>query len=463
MPQHDIFKHEKDILQQAQKIATNAQHKNNPLLLTYIQLTMEYRRLYLNSKALVKMSDRQQNKLLKTNEILESANQTKSTFLANMSHELRTPLNAILGYSEMLMEDDKTECYNDIDKIHTSGTHLLSLVNNLLDLSKIESGHAELFLEMLDVKSFIENLETSVLPLAQKGRNLFTIKNNSFITQIYTDQIKLRQILLNLLSNACKFTHHGEITLLIERITHPKGDLISFSIQDTGIGIKQQDMEHIFDEFVQADMSTTKIYGGTGLGLCISQKLCRMMDGNIRVHSVQGKGSTFSFMLDMQAKTSVSTTYRQNNRERRSQKSLILLIDSNTDSALLIRDFFQKQRFDVITAAHDYEALEHMKQHNPRVILLNLMIPHSWLIIQKLNTLREQTEQPAALILAGFSHHKEDSSFYLKTSEYPALLNNPESFSERLQHLIKNNQPHDITLQATCKDMITFLRKPNAS
>ncbi len=239
----------------------------------------------------------------KAKEAAEAANLAKSTFLANMSHELRTPLNAIIGYSEMLLEDaqetDDTMLTADLEKIQTAGQHLLALINDILDISKIEAGRMELELEHFDVAALVENVMTTSHPLIQKNGNALEIVYNEAPGCIVADQLKVRQVLFNLLSNAAKFTQHGHITLTVERLNglQPEEEVIVFRVSDTGIGMTKEQMARLFTSFTQADASTTRRYGGTGLGLVISRHFCQMMGGDIQVESVYGEGSTFTVQL----------------------------------------------------------------------------------------------------------------------------------------------------------------------
>ena len=243
----------------------------------------------------------------------DDANQAKSAFLANMSHELRTPMNAILGYSEMLMEEaedlQQEDLIPDLKKIHQSGTHLLALINDVLDLSKIESGKIEAFAEQIDLDILIDEVCATTHPLLEKNKNSLAIERDKDIGVACQDIIKLRQTLFNLLSNAAKFTHEGTITLYIDRIQQSGEDWLSFAVNDTGIGIAPDKLEHVFEEFIQADDSTTRDYGGTGLGLAISKRFCKLLGGDLSVQSELGEGSTFTILIPAilpETKTSLS-------------------------------------------------------------------------------------------------------------------------------------------------------------
>ncbi len=232
----------------------------------------------------------------------QNASKAKSEFLANMSHELRTPLNAIIGYSEMLLEeaeDDGLDTYSeDLTKINSSGEHLLTLVNDILDLSKIEAGKMELHIEEFEFETHVSQIEATAKPLISKNDNKFVIEKPDNIEKLVNDQTKLRQILFNMLSNAAKFTKKGTVTLAITNY----GDKVRFAVTDTGIGMNAEQLGKVFEEFTQAESSTSKDYGGTGLGLPISKKMTEMMSGVMEVESEEGKGTTFSITIPIEVK-----------------------------------------------------------------------------------------------------------------------------------------------------------------
>ena len=234
----------------------------------------------------------------------KEANLAKSQFLANMSHELRTPLNAIIGYSEILeeeaVENEQEDMANDVRKIHAAARHLLALINDILDLSKIEAGRMELNLETFDLTNLIEDVVSTILPLAEKNGNTLSVKVPKPAGFMRADLIRLRQVLLNLFSNACKFTDQGTVTLEIARDMVKDTEMVTFRISDTGIGMSADQVARLFRPFTQADASTTRKYGGTGLGLVISRRFCQMMNGDITVQSTPGKGTVFTIILPAQ-------------------------------------------------------------------------------------------------------------------------------------------------------------------
>jgi signal transduction histidine kinase len=235
----------------------------------------------------------------------DSANEAKSAFLANVSHELRTPLNAIIGYSEMLMEEAEDDGdqgrLQDLRKINVSGKHLLELINEVLDLSKIEAGKMEVHVEAVEIGQLINDVAASAQPLAARNDNQFRVIMPGGPEIVRTDPMRLRQVLLNLLSNACKFTKEGTITLTVTHGEKNGEPAILFGVSDTGIGLTPEQQARLFQPFVQAETTTSVKYGGTGLGLALSRRFCQMLGGDIEIDSTPGEGSTFTAWLPLAA------------------------------------------------------------------------------------------------------------------------------------------------------------------
>jgi PAS domain S-box-containing protein len=246
--------------------------------------------------------------LQKEKEAAEEANRAKSQFLANMSHELRTPLNAIIGYSEMLEEEAReakqTGFIPDLQRIYTSGKQLLGLINDILDLSKVEAGKMPIYLEEFDLEMLVKETAQTISPLIAKNQNKLILAVPAEVGLMHSDMIKVRQILFNLLSNAAKFTSQGEITLAVQReaaTTATNGEAwVTLRVSDTGIGLNPEQLSKLFAPFTQADSSTTRKYGGTGLGLAIIKNYCQLLGGEIGVTSEFGAGSTFTVRLPVQ-------------------------------------------------------------------------------------------------------------------------------------------------------------------
>jgi len=336
-------------------------------------------------------------------EAAESANRAKSTFLANMSHELRTPLNAIIGYSEMLEEEALDSAQDalapDLQKINSAGKLLLGLINDILDLSKIEAGRMTLYLETFDLSLLIQETIATVQPLIEKNGNTLSAhiqdEGEKRLGQIHADQTKVRQCLFNLLSNASKFTKKGNIQLTIERqpaaaaghglpANANQPDWVIFRVTDTGIGMTNEQIEKLFQPFTQADASTTRHFGGTGLGLAITQRFCQMMGGKITVESEMGRGSTFTIWLpaEVQALKADELSYQVSqtpqftrNRPISPPQGLVLVIDDEPSVRDLLQRFLEKEGFVVEIAANGQEGLQRARELNPDVITLDVLMP----------------------------------------------------------------------------------------
>ncbi len=308
----------------------------------------------------------------------ESANRTKSAFLANMSHELRTPMNAIIGYSEMLIEeaeDLKLEGFApDLGKIRSAGKHLLSLINDVLDLSKIEAGKMTLYLEEFEVGAMVRDVEATIQPLIEKNGNTLAVSVAPGCGRMRADLTKVRQTLFNLLSNAAKFTESGTIRLTATR--SPDSMRLFFDVADTGIGMTPAQLARLFQAFTQADDSTTRKYGGTGLGLVISRKFCQLMGGDISVQSTHGKGTTFRVDLpatvsELEATPSVEPAKISQGKSRR----VVLVIDDDHDAADILRHSLVKSGYDVIQAFSGKEGIDLARKMQPAAITLDVMMP----------------------------------------------------------------------------------------
>ena len=324
----------------------------------------------------------------------EGANRAKSEFLANMSHELRTPMNAILGYSEMLMEEaeelGQEASIPDLKKINQAGTHLLALINDVLDLSKIESGKMEAFAEEINLDRLIDEVAATAQPLIEKNNNRLVIERGKQLGSAHQDLTKLRQALFNLLSNAAKFTRDGTVSLHVKRTEQAGEDWLVFAISDTGIGIAADKIEQIFEEFTQADGSTTRDYGGTGLGLSISRRFCELLGGNLSVYSKPGEGSTFIIRLPVNLpgtkpmRPSADTLPEL--KVDTGAGSTILVIDDDPEACEIIERNLMKDGFNVVTATSGEQGLRFAHELQPDAITLDVMMPDmdGWSVLRAL-------------------------------------------------------------------------------
>ena len=318
------------------------------------------------------------------------ASSAKSRFFANMSHELRTPLNAIIGYSEMLLEDcedlGNDEMVPDLKRITNSSKHLLSLINNVLDLSKIEAGKMDMYFTPFNIDTMIETIKDVSGPLASKNNNEFIIKNN-VKGEMTSDETKLRQCIVNFLSNAFKFTENGQVALVIGSKNIDKKEYVNFDIKDTGIGMTEDQLGKLFDTYTQAERSTSAKYGGTGLGLSISKHFAEMMGGGVEVSSKVGEGSTFSIFVPR-----VSLDEEQieeedfENPEIQKGDEYILLVDDDTATHDVVKRAIKKEGHTVFSCFDGDEGIEQARKVEPKLILLDVLMPgrDGWSVLKEL-------------------------------------------------------------------------------
>jgi GAF domain-containing protein/DNA-binding response OmpR family regulator/anti-sigma regulatory factor (Ser/Thr protein kinase) len=337
---------------------------------------------------------------------LEVADRHKSEFLANMSHELRTPLNAIIGYSEMLQEDAEDlgaeQFTDDLKKINAAGKHLLELINAVLDLSKIEAGKMELYLESFEVAGLVHDIAAVIQPLADKNGNRLEVRCPAAIGAMHADLTKVRQALFNLLSNACKFTERGTVSLAVVREAADGQEWIAFSVSDTGIGMTPDQVAKLFEAFTQADAATTRRFGGTGLGLALSRRLCRMMGGDVTVDSEAGRGSTFTIRLPARVAEPAeeAATPEEPADLGASGVGTVLVIDDEAAVRDLMQRFLAKEGFRVVTASGGEEGLRRARELRPDTITLDVMMPgmDGWAVLSALKADPVVAEIPVVML-----------------------------------------------------------------
>lgn len=384
----------------------------------------------------------------------EQANRAKSSFLANMSHELRTPMNAILGYSDILEEElidaNLTSLIPDINKIQISGKHLLNLISDILDLSKIEAGKMDVYLETFDLHAFIDEIQSILLPAVENKNNKFMISIDHGLTKMHADVTKVKQVILNLVSNSAKFTKEGEVLLSARNFRDHGREWVVFEVKDNGIGMTAEQIENLFQDFSQADETTTRKYGGTGLGLAISRYFCRMMGGDITVSSEPGKGATFRIQLpvfvsndDIEHYIEVSSNEKLDkveiadaeeyrigaeakvnwgHPERRSRVSQVLVIDDDPSIQDLMRRFLKRKGFNTVFANEGDEGLRIAQRIRPDIIILDLQLPgmDGWGVLELLKS-NEITKNIPTIILT----IEEESGKNWRLLGASAYLNKP--------------------------------------
>ena len=370
------------------------------------------RAIFEANRGLQRLNERLEETVLqRTTELIDArdqaveANRAKSAFLASMSHELRTPLNAIIGYSEMLLEEAKdTEAQhqfrNDLESIQSAGRHLLSLINDILDLSKIEARKMEVYFERFDVRRMIDEVVTTIAPLSDKNNNKLIVTCPADIGPMHSDLTKVRQSLFNLLSNACKFTTNGEIELIAERQGRNGTDWLVFTIRDTGIGMTKEQLARVFDAFSQADSSSTRHFGGTGLGLTITRNFCQLLNGEIDATSEPGAGSVFHIRLP--AAPAEPVPQPEPIREpapTRAERTVLVIDDDPTARDLLCRNL-QQQGMRPVTADGGLDGLRTARDLRPDAILLDILMPRmdGWSVLTALKTEPALADIPVVMV-----------------------------------------------------------------
>ena len=334
----------------------------------------------------------------------EAMSRTKSSFLANISHELRTPLNAIIGLTEMLVSNvgrfGTEKALEPLRRVNRAGTHLLGLINQVLDLSKIEAGKLELNIESVSIRPMIEEVLGTARPLAEQNNNRLSVECPPGLPAMTVDAMRLRQILLNLLSNACKFTNEGDIGLKVTLTSHDSLQVVDFAVSDTGIGMTADQMSRLFEDFSQGDVSTARQYGGTGLGLAITRRLCQMMGGDVTVTSEPGKGSVFVARLPLSADQIVDAQEIQSEADTVARGSeCVLVIDDDPTARELISDHLRQAGFAVIAASGGREGLKRAREFHPIAITLDVVMPDidGWTVLAALRGDPELADIPVVM------------------------------------------------------------------
>jgi len=370
----------------------------------------------------------------------DAANRAKSQFLANMSHELRTPMNAVIGYSEMLEEEAEDQGLDDLipdlQKIRSASRHLLQLINDVLDLSKIEADKIELYPELFTAESLLIDVEATAKPLVDKNGNRFERKQLNELGELFVDQTKMRQVVLNLLSNAAKFTSDGIVRVTSERSRQGDADWLTIKVSDTGIGMTGEQLERVFDPFSQADASTTREYGGTGLGLSISRNICELMGGSLTAESVMGRGSTFTLRLPTGIEEKGPGKLATNAAAAKSAR--ILVIDDDENVQDIMQRLLNREGFRVFGATNGAKGIQMAKEIMPDVITLDVLMPgqDGWSV---LNQLKSDPELANIPVVMQSMLDEPNKAFMLGASDY---LTKPIERS-RIIDVVRRLQNHD--------------------
>ena len=333
------------------------------------------------------------------------ANAEKTRFFANMSHELRTPLNAILGYGEMLAEDCEDLGYDDLlpdlKKITSAGSHLLSLINNILDISKIEAGRMELYLTSFDIENMVDTIKDVVGPLATPNDNGFKVNLQDPLGAMTQDETKIRQCLTNFLSNGFKFTSNGTITLDVDTFVQDEIEMVRFAVSDTGEGMSEAGLSKVFREYEQAERSTSAKHGGTGLGLPITKKLAEMMGGDVLVTSVVGEGSVFTLYIPRECPQDYDEVEEGNAIEKLEEsEKVVVLIDDDVPMHDLIRRTLSKIGLTLVGATDSEKGMQIVREMKPRLLLLDVLMPgrDGWSILKECKSDPELADMPVVMV-----------------------------------------------------------------
>ena len=399
------------------------------------------------------------------------ASQAKSLFVANMSHELRTPLNAVIGLAALLKEDaedDGLEDYKEpLDRIHTAGNHLLELINDVLDVSKIEAGKMDFHIENFEIAKLVDDVASTTQHLAEANGNRLLIERSDDIGVMNSDITRVRQIVFNLVSNACKFTEKGSVNISVKKEEVGSEEFVKIEVRDTGIGMTEEQMSKLFSSFTQADSSTTRKYGGTGLGLSISKQLANMMGGELMVTSELGSGSTFTALLpsdsrgledELSLEVPVKTKEAQQELTALSSEKKVLVIDDDPIVRDLMKNHLENDGFEVLLAEGGKEGIHLARTEKPSVITLDILMPEmdGWSVLR---TLKADPETENIPVVMASILDEQKQGLALGANDYVSKPVNRDKLVTALRRFVGAGPGKSVLVVEDDPDSRMFLRR----